>query len=116
MAVTGLQNVTNKTATTGTFKNSEHGGNNRELPAFPVVNVGNAWIPWADNGDQLKTHHFEIQTGKGRKFVFQSGNSIWSADSADQAGFNSRTALFDKVGVSVNLTIGLDGALTITQA
>ncbi|MCA2653941.1 hypothetical protein [Microcystis sp. M061S2] len=115
MSVTGLQNVTNETATTGTFKNSEHGGNNRDLPAFPVVNVGNAWIPWADNGDQLKTHHFEIETGKGTKFVFQSGNSIWSADSADQKGFDSRISLFSKVGVSVNLTIDSDGTLTIAE-
>lgn len=116
MAVTGLRNVTNETASTGTFRNSEHGGNNRDLPAYPVVNVGDAWIPWADNGDQLRTHHFEIKTGKGTKFIFQSGGNIWSADSADQAGFNSRTSLFAEVGGTVNLTIGPDGTLKIDKA
>ncbi|GIH77169.1 hypothetical protein Plo01_35980 [Planobispora longispora] len=60
MAITGVQNVTNVRGSGVQFINTENSGNNRIISPQQTVNVGNCWVPWARNENELIGHSLLI--------------------------------------------------------
>lgn len=120
--VTKLRTVTNDRLEDGTFVNTEDPRHNRNLPHNTQnVDVNYAFVPWANCGDDLAKKHFKIELGESGKahyilkFIFQHGDSIYSAKNTTQEGFESRTQIYYPAGDHVELTITQHGKLLMTK-
>ena len=72
---TGLQNIENNSTADLGFENCENAGNNRSIPKDTIVGVGNAWIPFRNEGDDPRQRRM-ILTGADGTYTFY----IWQHD------------------------------------
>lgn len=115
MPVTAIMTVTNASSDPILFVNTEHSGNNREIPSGSTVNVANCWVPWCSDDDTFPAHHIQIQnetTDTIMWYVWQDHGGDGDHVRASASGWSPPSEANEIPG---NSNVGQQITITVTQ-
>ena len=118
--VTGIKTIDNSFDKDLHFTNGEHSGNERNIPAFQQVSMGNCWVPWRkDSGVDMEEKRLTLTlTPKKKYYLWQYDTHIRYSVDTDPGTINGGAVVpgDSSVGSTKTLTVTEEGKLIMSQA